>query len=105
MIEVSNDGEKWDEEPRKFHHIWKSIASMDDRDWYQTKREWIEHWKHVTTYELWKYARPAPEELKLEPLPDFDPNKIPTSFAIPIPHPLCKQVQLLTERVNLISKR
>lgn len=104
MIEVSNDREKWEDRPLKFK--W-----MNNRGQYET---WIysEWYDNKTLFSFWNYARPAPEELKLEKLPEFTRNIVEeeamnrhASNVITLAGQvdiLIEQVSFLTTTVNLL---
>lgn len=88
MIEVSNDGEKWEKNPRKFVCFGGSdhFISYITADW---KRE-----------QHWKYARPLPQE-DIELLPEFKSIiNAPDEYT----QSLWYQVELLTNAVNQLLK-
>ena len=86
MIEVSNDGEKWEKNPRKFVCFGGSdhFISYITADW---KRE-----------QHWKYARQLPQE-DIELLPEFKATFYPMQD-----NKCGKQVEALTSVVNQLIK-
>lgn len=71
MIEVSNDGEKW--EKREFAHTGRGIALADKTIYFYTT--WLdpEYNDGRKLWEWWKFARP----IKIEPeLPEFNYEKL-----------------------------
>lgn len=88
MIEVSNDREKWLDEPRKF------IAF---RDWeYHVSLEK----NNMNFYEIRKYARPQPQE-DIELLPKWTVINNQTGMTQNTPY---EQIELLTNAVNQLIK-
>lgn len=94
MIEVSNDGEKWEQEPRKF-------VKNNPTWWYEVEYKWL---TSMTDY--FEYARPLQpqEDIELQKLVeiwDFDYMKITDwenyKFAT-----LAKQVEALTKSNNTL---